>query len=286
MTRKSFKKFLTEAPVRDYETVGDFSKGSSFRKETDRKMITSEKAIKNVRKKFSKTPYEFNLIFVNSKKAKPHQEVGLVDNAWVRQNLDPEVAEKIDNYIGEDTINVIFTNNSADERVPMTPWIMVHRFAHAVRKDGATEEQYAYKEAHNHLISQVRNIFEAYGKNDFNPERRGYSDSDRAKSRKDQLAMMYMFKHMATFKSAREDNLRDWFEIINELIAQYIITGGIKFNPLPRCFGGGAFSNKQNYCTSEEELKSVNDDVATLSRDMEIVIDNVLSSAIGNTYVI
>jgi hypothetical protein len=80
MKKLTFKEFLVEMPVQDYQTFGNFEKGSSFRKEQDRKMITAPKAIKNVHKKWGKIPYDFNLYFVNSSKANRYTEVGLVNS--------------------------------------------------------------------------------------------------------------------------------------------------------------------------------------------------------------
>lgn len=293
MIKKTFKEFLAEAPVQDYETFGNFNKGSSFRKEQDRKMITSPKAIKNIHKKWGKIPYDFNLYFLNSAKGNNHTEVGRVSPDWVKQNLDPSVTQKLEqqNSAGklDDAITIIFTNNKAAERMPMTPWTIAHRFAHAVRRvKGMNDSKGTYVDAEKHLVSQTAELMQYYGKSDFKPERElgFYNSGDRDVTRKDQLAMIYLFQHLATFKSARDKNLRDWFEIMNEIFAQYIISGGtIKFNPAPQCFGGGAFGKKQQYCAKADEMEDLNAHVQMLARDMGYMIDQVLSSAVGNIYV-
>lgn len=306
MTKQTFKEFLNESvnnyklpkvgdsdtlvemPVSDYKTFGNFEKGSSFRSKADRKMITSDKAIKNVHKKFGKTSYDFNLYFVNSAKANRHLEVGKVDMAWVEKNLDPEVAQALHQNSGivNDSINVIYTNNKGDARVPLTPFMMAHRFFHSVRRsNGMTDEHSAYAEAEKHLVSQIGQIMQYYGKQQFRPDKFAHDEQSRNSIRRDQLAMLYLFHHIATFKSARDKNLRDWFEILNELGAQYIITGGITFNPPPQCVQGGAGQSRQNFCAKREDMEELTQSVDTLSRDMEMMINDVLSSAVGNIYV-
>ena len=37
---------------------------------------------------------------------------------------------------GPDVITVVFTNNTGDRRLPLTPWIMAHRIGHAVQATG------------------------------------------------------------------------------------------------------------------------------------------------------
>jgi hypothetical protein len=182
----------------------------------------------------------------------------------------------------DDAITVIFTNNKGDERAPMTPWIMAHRLAHALRrKGGSANMQGIYMDAERHLISQVKEVMSYYGKKSFVPDK----DLE-TNQRRDQLAMIYLFNHIATFKSARDKKIRDWFEVLNELIAQYIISGGnITFNPPPRCFAGGSRASRQNFCAKSEEMDDLTAHVEMLGRDMNYMIDQIFSSAIGNIYV-
>lgn len=287
MVKKTFKEFLIEkslleAPITDYQTFGNFEKSSSFRHETDRKMVTSPKAIQNVHKKFGKTPYDFNLYFVNSAKANRHTEVGKVSLEWVQSNLDPAVGEaliKNRNVVG-DSINMIFTNNKGVARIPLTPFMMAHRAMHAFARENRIRKNYNFLQVEKYLISQIKIIMEYYGNRNFT-----VAAEFEKNNRRNQLAMIYLFNQIATFKSARDKNIRDWFEVLNELGAQYIITGNIKFNSPPRCFGGGSFGNKQNFCAKQEDMEELSEFVETLSRSMEMMIDDILSSAIGGIYI-
>lgn len=285
---KSFKEYLSETPIGDYKTFGDFSKRQSFHNKRDRMLIQHPTSIARMKKKFDNSHVDFNLFFVNTKEAKNHTELGQVTLDYVRKNLGDEVADAVDNATDkEDSINVIFTNNSGDERKPFTAWMAAHRLGHAFdRKNGSSEKYSQYKSASNHLISNISSIMQDYGVKDFpnNDDKMSYTQSyDRNNSdklRHNQRAMIHFFHKVATFKSARDENLRDWFEVLNELIAQYLTTGRIKFNPAPQTFGKQGFGKGQIYHLRDKE--SADQQIDTLSRDMELMIDDILSSLMGS----
>lgn len=267
---------LSEMPLKTFEPIGDFSKGSSFRDARDRKMITNPKFKEIVSKKFSNTYYDINMYFVNSAKANRYTEVGAVDLDWVRDNLGDEVADKVEpNYQQDEQVNIIFTNNKGAERVNMTPWIIAHRMGHAfARFDsglGAKRQFQSYQEIVDSIGTEFDMIFQdVYGirnyssKGTFGPKRR-----------EDQLLMKHLAHNIGTFKSARDKNLRDYFELYNELFAQYVITGEIKFNELPRSFKAGkeyvSVRDKEAY----EELK----DLGRLERTLEYYFEELLGQA-------
>ena len=288
---KSFKEYLSETPIGDYKTFGDWSKNSSFRDKRDRALIQHPTSIARMKKKFDNSNVNFNLFFVNSKEANRHTEVGVVDIEVVRRELGDEVADAVENAKDrDDSINMIFTNNKGSERKPFTAWMAAHRMGHAfARKQGMTSQYSSYKNASNHLISNISSIMQDYGIQDFpdNEDKilRGtsgysYNRNDVNKVRHNQRAMIHFFHKVATFKSARDENLRDWFEVLNELIAQYLTTGRIKFNPAPQTFGKRGFGKGQIYHLRDKE--SADSQIDTLSRDMELMIDDILSSLLGS----
>ncbi len=268
---------LVETPIGDYQTFGDWTKNSSFRDKRDRMLIKNPSSIERMRKKFANNSYNFNLYFVNSSKANKHTEVGFVDLNFVRKELGDDVANAIENGPNaDDSINVVFTNNKGSERMPFTAWIAAHRMGHAfARKNGNRGSYSSYMHASNHLINQLSGIMQNYGMYNF-PD--SENKINRYENRDKQLAMIHFFQNIATFKSARDHNLRDWFEVLNELIAQYLTTGKIKFNNAPKMFGG-----KNKFYLKDEE--SANEQIQMLARDMEFMIDDILSSAVGSTMV-
>jgi hypothetical protein len=277
----SFKNYLiNEMALHDYKTIGDFNKNSSFRDPRDRKILQHPVSIDRTRKKFGNTHWDFDFYFVNSAKANKHTEVGLVKPEWVKANLGDEVYNAIEPNLDQDHIQVIFTNNKGSERKNMTAWIMAHRIGHAcARTNGMRDAHNQYAHASNHLISTISNILSDYGL-------QGFSTNERQilSNRRNQLAMLYFFYEISTFRSARERTVRDWFEILNELIAQYLTTGKIKFKPAPKSFGGGAGASKQGYAL-RGDYEDVNDMVQTLARDMEFLIDDIFSSLVNSVMV-
>lgn len=275
---------LTEAPIGDYETIGDFEKNSSIRDPRDRKLITNPKTIERVKSKFNNTEHNFNLYFVNMPKATHHKEVGEVSEDWVRENLGDEVMDKVD--MASNGINVIFTNNSGAERVPMTAWIMAHRIGHAlVRVEGMnqyTNSGNPMASAFNDLIRHTSHILASgYGFRDsILPE--SLPQLIRA-DRSYQLLYKNFWQATCTFKSAREGSMRDWFEVNNELIAQYITTGRTTFNELPKSFKSGR--SHVQLRGDEYELAEAEEFVQQLDSMMDQEYDRVLSHATGRIYV-
>jgi len=77
----------------------------------------------------------------------------------------------------------------------------------------------------------------------------GSSFNNRVNIREKQLIMKNFFQEVATFKSARDKKLRDWFEVINELGAQYIITGKVEFKDPPKSFK----ANRRTYAMDSND---------------------------------
>jgi hypothetical protein len=293
MERKSFKQFhqenLQEAPIGDYETIGDWSKRASFRDKRDRTIIRHPRAIEITKKKFGNTEFLFHFYFVNSNEAKAHQEVGLVKPEWLQANLGDEVYNAVKKNLDaeDDGINVVFTNNDGAERMNMTAWIMAHRIGHALARERGSREAHGYREASNHLISQLSVCMDAYGDSSFpdsEAKLTGGAYGNRDQSRKKQRAMTAFFHEVGSFRSAREKSIRDWFEVLNELIAQYLTTGKIKFRPAPKSFGVRGPQGFM-YRTDDAGLEEVNDQLDMLSRDMEYYIDAMLGSVCNRVLV-
>ena len=274
---------IGEMPLGRFDTTGDFDKGSSFRDKKDRQMISNPRFKDIVAKKFSKSYYTINMFFVNTPQANKHTEVGAVDLDWVKENLGEEVAKKVEpHYQEEGEVNIIFTNNKGDQRVPMTPWIIAHRMGHAfARRDmnwgrGSEHQFRAYKEVIDAIGDTFEIIFhDVYGVKSFS-KRGGHGPDDRTS----QLLMKALSHHIGSFKSARDKKLRDYFELYNELFAQYMITGDIKFNELPRSFpahiGRG---DKRNLRVHDEEAYEEMKDLGSLERTLEYYFDEMLSAA-------
>jgi len=273
---------LKEAPITDYKTFGDFSKGSSFRDKRDRFLITNPRTIEHVKKKFGNTDYNINMYFMNSPQANKWTEEGSVNLDWVRKNLGDEIADHISPKLDDDAINIIFTNNKGAERINMTAWMIAHRLFHALgRSDGRGAQFYQYNEAGKHYVDQINNLLQCYSNGNTQiSTRRGPAAHDYGpKSRDHQLLLKNISQQICTFKSARDGVIRDWFEVLHELGAQLVTTGNIKFNDPPKSLKVGRYSL---VLKDEEEAKSILD---MLGRDMGYYINALLGSVVNSILV-
>jgi hypothetical protein len=225
---------LFEAPISDFHHIGDFTKNSSF-KAQDRKLVTAPKALTKIKAQWRyPEETEFNIIFVNSADARKHMEVGIVTIDWLHENMPRDFA-MIEDALDNDKANIIFTNNNGAERVPMTGWVMAHRVGHALEattrrgsKDGAgwymTEAMKEFRLTITDILGDWYGI-RTKGRflNDF-PQNGPW---------------LGFLREVCTFKSARENNIRNPFEVPLECLAQYMFTGEVKFNPVPKRFKYG-----------------------------------------------
>ena len=272
------QEIIQEAPIRDYETFSDTpkSKGSpddisnspedfvarssSFTHAKDRKLLTKPNQIKKIKDSFLKTEQDFNLYFVNSKEARQHTEVGEVSREWLQKNM-PQIESRIPEDIYG--ITIIFTNNKGDARIAMTPWIIAHRIGHALARysynRGLRRQMIGYEQIDNMVKDMVEYMSHFYNLST-------------------ELQKRKFFQEIGTFRSAREKNLRQDFEFINELIAQYIITGKIKFNKPPRNRIFYFRGNKEDY---EEAVQYTE----MYERDLAYLIDILLDEALGRIFV-
>jgi hypothetical protein len=269
---------MQEMPLGKFDTTGDFDKGSSFRDPKDRKMISNPRFKEIVAKKFKNTYYTINMFFVNNRDANQHTEVGGVDLDWVRDNLGGEVADKVaPTYQNESEVNIIYTNNKGAQRVNMTPWIIAHRMGHAFARfkqsggRGMERQFRSYKEVVEEISRQFEMIFqEVYGIKSFKSDKiTGPTD------RRDQLLMKHLSHNIATFKSARDKNMREYFELYNELFAQYVITGKVTLKDLPTSFKAGKDMVHVRDKEAYEELK----ELGSLERTLEYYFDEMMSEA-------
>jgi hypothetical protein len=258
---------INEAPISDFNLIGDFEKNSSFRHAQDRKILTSPKAVEKIKKKWAKTDDDFNMMFVNSPEANRHTEVGEVSKDWLLKNM-PKAYPQME--LSDDKINIIFTNNKGDERAPMTAWIIAHRFGHALQRSQITD----YKEAMKNIDNTFYQVLQEYGIKKQYGYHVGYSK-----------LMRSFCTAIGTMKAARDKNLRNDFEFKHELLSQYIITGTIKFNKIPMSLG--VFRGPQyRFKGDQDDMEECNGLLDTFGSDLErYYFPGVLSACVGRIFV-
>jgi len=284
---------LFEAPIEDFTHVGDWSKNSSYR-EQDRKLLTNPKAVAKITAQWEKTPVNFNMYFVNSPEARKHTEVGMVTQEWLQKEM-PNTFPLLD--IKSDAVNILFTNNSGAERVPMTGWIIAHRFGHAVSRyaygqggypssqfgrGGSQRQIYDFTQAREEILRTTAMFFkDAYGMRNA-AERESDYETLRSQDR-----MMVAFYHsIGTMRSARNGQIRNEFEFTLELLAQYMLTGRIKFNPLPKMITSPAGRKwYAGFKGNEHDYDYYNTGLETLAETLEEIFLNLLHSCVGRIFV-
>ncbi len=279
---------IDEMALAKYQTFGDFDKPGSFTG-VDKKLIPHPKNIQKATKFFEQTPYDFRLFFANISGLGKYRETGPVSPEQIRQIFNKEQADEIING-SEDTITVIYVNNVGDRKVMMTPWIMAHRFGHAIQAGVRGKRTWsAWSEMEKHFFSQINQILvNDYGKQAGAATRRINTDD----SFRQALSTEYnaLFNAIGTQRSSRERQINRPYEFIYEMFAQYLKTGTVTLNPLPNSipYGKMVFGRPSQYLTLKPEVKNDPDTkyiTDTLGNDMAILFGDVLSAAVGNIYV-
>ena len=96
------------------------------------------------------------------------------------------------------------------------------------------------------------------------------------RDRRAALFINRLFQQVCTFRSARNNDVRDWFEYVNEMIAQWLTTAnGIQFNPPPAEF---KVRNSTYRLRDEESAKEY---LNSLANTMDISFDWLMGEAVG-----
>lgn len=227
MENLSLNKLLTllgEAPINDINLIGNWEDNDRPRgyDKPSIAMLKNPNYLEKIKHKWRNTEEDYDIYLLRSKEGNKYTEVGEIDEDFIKNKLH------IDLQIDPNHITIIFTNNKGVEKVPLTPWIMAHRFGHALaRKSGRRESEgdydNIYKQVEQLLAYVQRKLYPNSVSRDDNIYNAGYF------VRREKY-FLHIANALGTMKSARERKLRASFELTNELIAQYIVTGKIQLN--------------------------------------------------------
>lgn len=277
-SRMKIKDIITDVPITDYERLGDFKKPGSFNDPRDKKLIQNPKHEQKLIKFFQNTHEDFRIFPVNLPGLRRYSQTGMVTPAFIQQVFakHPDIANKIlSDY--ENAITIVYVSNTGDEKVVFTPWIMAHRFGHAInaRTDIRTwelAEGYFFNDVNSNL-SDIYNL----------PERRGGFDR--------QLSSIYnaLFNAIGSQRSSRQGLINRPYEMLYEIFAQYLQNGGsIKLNPFPRVlqYGKPTYGRKSKLVApaeiSDYDLQNY---TASIENTMEYAFNDVLNEVTGKIFV-
>lgn len=270
----NFKKFLqSEMAITNFKKIGDFGplakRNYGFDKK-DAALLNSERAIQKIHRSWSNSKNNFSFYFLRTKKAYKHVELGQVSPEWVKENLELEIQPK------EDEITVIFTNNTGTEKIIFTAWAIAHRLGHSIRK---------VKEFEIYFLKELEKDFREILKN-------VYQRSSSYEYRADEKDLRNLAFALGTMKSARDRKLVNFYEFPYELMAQYIITGKIKFNPLPtslilqrKMAWGRPNDTTTRSKVSDEELQEWNEMLDGHAQKYEYHLDTIFDGLVGKIFV-
>lgn len=228
----------------------------------DRRLLNNPDFITKVRKRFSKTPFVFDLYFINRKglsylysSADPHsgktekffsseweadqQEIGGIRTpAELRQFLGHEIKPN------PGAISVVFLSNASDtDPIRLSPWMVAHRIGHAITD--SEDMPPAIQQALD-LVPQGYLLTKEFG--------------DKA----------FQMKDMLTMRSARTGNLQ-FGEVREETIAQFIIEGKVTLR-IP-----------DGYQVHNQKLAQVN--LRRMEDHLNQVLERLMARCLGHLFV-
>lgn len=275
---------LSEAPVVDYEPLGNFEKPGAFRQPVDRKLVTHPVNIQKIYKFFEKTPYNFRIFPINAMGLTKFKESGTKTPEEIKQIFGKD-AEKILNG-HENAITIVYIGNTGSERVMLTPWMMAHRLGHTIQVSNRRGQNDDWSKAESYFFKSVNDVLEML-----------YSKTARASSYtksqiKWDMSPEYnaLFNAIGTQRSSRSNQIKRPYEFLYELFAQYLQSGQVTLGPMPVSLGYGrkAWGRPTKYMNVQPEYR---DDVLArqqesdrLAARLTSMFDSVLKSSVGNIY--
>jgi len=152
---------------------------------------------------------------------------------------------------------VFFLGNAADQWVRASGWMLLHRLGHASRTTHKPEMMVnpAYSHALTLMFENLQNTFGNFGIDfwlDHDDQVNARVPSYKQQNSRDWA--VYGLQKIMTMRSARAGKLRDAYEALYEMWAQYLNTGGVTFRtPKTFDFSGQSRNNKPEI-RNEQEL--------------------------------
>lgn len=280
--------FITEAPLADYVPLGFDRKGTQF-KPVDKRLVQHPVNKTKTIKFFEKTPYNFRLFFNDSPGLRNYRESGAKSPEQIKEIFGKDADQILAN--SETAITIVFIGNYGDQAVMMTPWIMAHRFGHAItatnrRSPGISGGNIdPWSKVEMYFFKYINSILEKYYKKS--------SPNDYRTDVNWKLQPEYnaLFNALGTQRSSREGQIKRPYEFLYELFAQYLKDGYVTLNPLPPSvdYGRKAWGRSTKYMGLSSEVRQ--DDLyrqqvsEELANNLTNMFNSVLKNSVGKIYV-
>ncbi len=262
---------ITEAPIGNLE-VYDMDQPGTF-PDADRKLLTNPAHLQKIKRNFELNTFDFDMYFINQPDVSYTYPIPYDDDPETKfkrpQAFTDRWYEDLEDYAGlvspdildikfgmqirpnPDAITVVYLSNANEENsIPMTPWIVAHRFAHSLtdNKKSLTPE----------LTSALREIPDRFS--NLAPHHPMFN------------GVSFNLLTLMTNRSARLGIMSEEYK--EEMIAQYLITGSVKLaypesKPLPDGI----------------DRTMVNNQVRGISNRMTVAIDHIMDRCVGHIFI-
>ena len=228
---------LREAPLADFDMIGDPDTEGSFRPD-DLKKFRNPVWRDKIANAFRKTPYKFNIYMLNGEGGRVSLkgsdiEVRDLNNLSKYVGINP--MSVVSRLIGkeppdtEDSITVLMVENEGTNRVGLTPWMLAHRTAHALiyagqEADKSSSQGYFRSQTIQSFYGTMNSLINETARYLEKSQYYQYFDWDSASSSAANVA-----KAIGKMRSAKTGNLTNISEFYVEIIAQYLVSGKVSF---------------------------------------------------------
>jgi hypothetical protein len=303
----------------------DPKKGKGGFRAQDRKLLMNPKAVEKIKKQWEKTPFNFDiyLLQIAALNKPEYREHGLVKPGsdvalairlglagmsmedYERKTAEATPGEKEEFEASlpmvpypDDGITLLFNGNYGVDKVPLTGWMMAHRLSHAVQRPEWSGRRTRRMPEYENFVRSVNNMFREivrpYGAGEklskYEPwplEENVWDQYGRGERMKAERTYAYIANQIGTMKSARDNRIDRIGEFYHELIAQYLLTGKITFNDLPRSLvtKRGSWGHEDRTSARDEVwLEQANQFLQASASEIGDRIEDVLEGMVGNAY--
>lgn len=244
-------------------------------------ILSSPEGLKKLENTFNKIGgWDFNLYFVKLPNAWKQQETGLVDINNLPELIKVEAGKDFP-MPTDNEITIIFTNNAAAEKVPLTPWTIAHRIGHSFAATFRRKNDNAIKNYDVSISNILKKLLMCYN---IKPESNLIS---RDLTLSNAYYMRDLYQKIGKFRSARMGKLNRPAEFYHEAFAYWLLHDGeLNFNDPPQTL---IDSNKKAWGTPVgmtyrlQDEETANDLVYQLKYEMEEKFHYMIGRHIGTT---
>jgi len=303
----------------------DPEKGKGGFRKKDRKLLMNPKAVEKIKRQWEKTPFNFDvyLLQIAALNKPEYREYGLVKpgtdvslairlglagmsmedyERWAEDKTGGEKGKFVMDLPAvpnsDDGITILFNGNYGVDKIPLTGWMMAHRVSHAVQRPEFRYQKTRRMPEYENFIRSVNNMFreivrpygagEKLSRYEPWPIRENVWDRyGRGERMTAERTYAYIANQIGTMKSARDNRIDRIGEFYHELFAQYLLTGKITFNDLPRSLvtkRGSWGHEDRTYARDEVWLDQANQFLQASAEEIGNRIEDVLEGMVGHTY--